>query len=142
MLPMDAASVQREFEVEPAVLADVLADVTTFYETAGFAVERDGQRLELVKRLAIARFELVVELREDEEAALAYEQIDGPFATMRTRYLVEETDAGSRLTIETTFEAPASGFGSFINGALIERQRGTELDAMAERIDEDSGSTS
>lgn len=135
---METASVEREFEVAPTVVEDVLDDVTTFYDAAGFEVDRDGERLELVKRLAIARFELDVELVDDEDAALAYEQVDGPFAAMRTRYLVDETDDGSRLTIETNFEAPTSGFGTFINGALIKRQRGTELDAMEELLADES----
>lgn len=133
---MDTATVEREFEVAPEILEGVVTDVTTFYDAAGFEVERDGDRLELVKRLAIARFELDVELVEDDGAALAYEQVDGPFADMRTRYLVDATEGGSRLTIETNFEAPSSGFGTFINGALIKRQRGTELDAAEELVTE------
>lgn len=127
---METVAVQREYDVAANGLKRLVTDVESFYDAAGFEVERHGDRLELTKRLAVARFELEVALIDDADAALAYEQLDGPFGDMETRYLVEDVDDGSRLTIETSFEPPASGFGTFLNGALIKRQRGSELDAV------------
>lgn len=125
---METVSVQRTYDVDEAALCRAITDVEAFYDAAGFSVERDGDRLSLVKRLAVATFELEVRLVEA-EAALAYEQVDGPFAAMETRYRVERVADGSRLTVETRFEPPTSGFGTFINGALIRRQRKSELEA-------------
>lgn len=133
---METATVERTYDVPPGELEAAVADVEGFYDAAGFDVDRDGDRLELGKRLAVARFELDVRLLEGDDAALAYEQVDGPFAEMRTRYLVEPAGDESRLRIETSFEPPASGFGSFVNGALVERQRRTELDAVADLLAE------
>jgi hypothetical protein len=127
---MDTASVDREYAAPESRVHSVLEDVTEFLEAAGFDVERDGDRLELMKRVAVATFELTVELREEESAALAYEQVSGPFEAMVTRYYVDASPAGSRLTIETSFDPPSTGFGSFLNGAAIKRQRRTELGAV------------
>ena len=125
---METVTVERTYDVGAETLSAAIADVEAFYDAAGFEVAREGDHLELVKRLAVARFELDVRLRDD-DAALSYEMVDGPFDAMETRYLVDGVDGGSRLSIETTFDAPSSGFGTFINGALIKRQRKGELDA-------------
>lgn len=132
---METASVDREYAAPENRVRSVLGDVTDFFDAAGFDVERDGDRLELTKRVAVAQFELTVELRDEESAVLAYEQVSGPFETMVTRYYVDATADGCRLTIETSFDPPASGFGSFLNGAAIKRQRQAELDAVTSLLE-------
>jgi len=137
---METVTVGRTYDVGAETLSAAIADVETFYDAAGFEVSREGTHLELVKRLAVARFELEVRLRDD-DAALSYEMVDGPFDAMETRYLVDGGDGESRLTIETTFDAPSSGFGTFINGALIKRQRKSELDAAETMLTERAGAS-
>lgn len=127
---METVTVDREYDADGDAVRAALADVTTFFEAAGFDARRDGTSLTLEKRVAITRLRLEARLLEGDAAALAYEQTDGPFEAMRTRYVVEDAGDGSRLTIETTFEAPTSGFGSFVNGAVVERQRRGELEAV------------
>jgi hypothetical protein len=132
---METASVDREYAASEDRVRSMVDNVTDFLDAAGFEVERDGDRLELTKRVAVAQFELDVELRDEESAALAYEQVSGPFDAMVTRYYVDATASGSRLTIETSFEPPTSGFGSFLNGAAIRRQRRAELDAVTSLLE-------
>lgn len=127
---MATISVDREYDTPENRVRAVFGDVTGFFDAAGFDVERTGDRLTLSKRVAVVQLDLHVTLRETESAVLAYEQRSGPFDSMSTRYHVDASSTGSHLTIETTFDPPATGFGSFINGAVVERQRRTELDAV------------
>lgn len=132
---MNTVSVERAYDAPVDRVRSVFEDVTAFFEAAGFDVKRDGDLLELTKRVAVARLELRVSLNDDDGTTLAYEQIAGPFEKMSTRYVLEPSPAGCRLTIVTSFEPPSSGFGSFINGAAIERQRRTELDAVGSLLE-------
>lgn len=132
---MKTVSVEREFDAPEHRVQSVLEDVTGLFEAAGFDVDRDGDHLELSKRIALLQFELTVRLREDEPAALAYEQSTGPFESMTTQYHVDPIAGGSRLTVETSFAPPASGFGSFLNEPAVERQRRAELDAVASLLE-------
>lgn len=132
---METISVEREYDAPDHRVRSVLGDVTEFFEAAGFDVARTDDRLELSKRVAVAQFELHVKLHETESTALAYEQVSGPFEMMAARYHVDSSSTGSRLTIETSFEPPATGFGSFINRAVVKRQRRAELDAVASLLE-------
>lgn len=134
---METVSVGREFDASENRVRSVLGDVTALFETAGFDVERDDDHLQLSKRVAVTQFELTVKLDEEEPAALAYDQVSGPFEEMATRYRVDSNATASHLAIETSFEPPAVGFGSFLNGAAVKRQRRAELDAVASLLESD-----
>lgn len=139
---METISVDREYDAPEHRLHSVFEDVAGFFDAAGFDVDRTHDRLELSKQVAVTQFELHVKLHETESATLAYEQVSGPFKEMTTRYHVDSSATGSCLTIETSFEPPATGFGSFLNGTVIKRQRRMELDAVASLLktnDETSG---
>lgn len=135
---METVTVQRQFDAAESRIRAVLEDPPKFFAAAGFDVEREGNHLTLTKRVAVTQFELEVRVL-DESAALAYEQVSGPFETMTTRYVVESESPGSRLRIETAFEAPAAGVGSFLNGAVIKHQRGAELDAVTSLLTDENG---
>jgi hypothetical protein len=136
---METVAVDREFDTAGDRVRSVLGDVMGLFEAAEFDVERTGDRLTLTRRVALAEIELTVRLCEDEAAALAYEQLSGPFEAMETRYFVDSTPTGSHLTIETSFEGPAIGFGSFLNGTVIERRRRAKLDTIASLLDTADG---
>lgn len=138
---MERIAVTRDYDASEHRVRSVLGDVTEFLDAAGFDVARTDDRLELSKRVAAARFELHIELHEAESAALAYEQISGPFESMTTRYHVDSSATGSRLTTKTSFEPPSTGFGSFLTEAVVESQRRAELDAVASLL-ETSGADS
>lgn len=135
---METVSVTRTFDAEPDRIRSVFNDVTTYFDAAGFEVERDDNRLELTKHVAVMQIELNVQLCDDQTAALAYEQIAGPFEAMTARYVVDQEPTGSSLTIETSFDPPSTGFGTFLNGAAVNRQRQAELDTVASLIKDDS----
>lgn len=137
---METVSVDREYDAPEHRVRSVLEDVTGFLNAAGFDVARTDDRLNLSKRVAVTQFELHVQLHETESTALAYEQIAGPFEMMATRYHVDSSSTGSCLTIETSFKPPATGFGSFLNRAVVKRQRQAELDAVSSLL-EASGET-
>lgn len=142
---METVSVDREYDAPERSVRLVLGDVTEFFDAAGFDVARTDDRLELSKRVAVTQVELHVKLHETETAALAYEQVSGPFEAMATRYHVDSSSTGSCLTIETSFDPPTTGFGTFLDGAVVKRQRRAELDAVAsllETNDEPSGQNS
>jgi hypothetical protein len=132
---METVSVDREYDAPEHRVRSVLEDVTGFLDAAGFDVARTDDRLNLSKRVAVAQFELHVKLHETESTALAYEQVSGPFEMMATRYHVDSSSTGSYLTIETSFKPPATGFGSFLNRAVVKRQRQAELDAVSSLLE-------
>lgn len=133
---METISVARQFDGDADQIRSVFGDVTTFFDAAGFDARRDDDRISLTKRVSAADVELDIRLRDDETAVLAYEQVDGPFEAMQARYTVDHEPKGSRLTIETSFETPASGFGMVLSTAVIERQREAEFHAVASLVEE------
>lgn len=136
---METIAVDREYDAPEHSVRSVLGDVTEFFEAAGFGVARTDDRLKLSKRVAVTQFELHVRLQEAESTTLAYEQVSGPFEAMTTDYQVDASSNGSRLTIETSFEPPATGVGSFLNRAAVKRQRRAELDAVASLLETNDG---
>jgi len=137
---METISVGRIFDAPADQIRSTLGDTTAFFDTAGFEVERDGDLFELRKRATVMQIELTIRLREDGAATLAYEQTSGPFEAMATRYRVDPVSAGSRLTIETSFEPPTTSLGASLGTAMIERQRQRELDAVDSLLGETAGS--
>jgi hypothetical protein len=127
---MTTVTVDREFDAPPQRVRSVFGDAAAYFDAVGFDVERDGDRLELTKRVALATVTLDVTLRSTEEVALAYEQVAGPFETMTAEYAVDTAATGSTLRIETSFDSPAVGIGAFLNRATVRRQRRAELDVV------------
>lgn len=135
---MESVSVTREYEASADAVRRMVRNPDAFFRGVGFDVDRCGDDvLALAKRVAIKRVELRIRLVDD-DATLAYEQLDGPFEEMRARYRVAATDDGCRVTAETEFEPPSSGFGTFVNEHVVERQRRGELDNLATLVEEPS----
>jgi hypothetical protein len=74
--------------------------------------------------------ELTLTVLEDADAALAYEQRDGMFESMRTTYEVAETDDGSTVTATTEFALDVALVGEVLDATVIKRQRHKELTAQ------------
>jgi hypothetical protein len=132
---METISVDREYGAPERRVRSVLENVTEFFDAAGFEVDCTDNGFELSKRVAVTQFELHVNLYESESATLAYEQISGPFEEMMTHYHVKSSLNGSCLNIETSFDPPTTGFGAFLNRAVVKRQRQAELDAVASLLE-------
>lgn len=136
---MDTVSVERTFDAPPSRVRDLLGDKSSFFSAVGFDVEQHGDTLTLRRTVAIKQIELTIRLL-DEDVALGYEQIDGPFEQMETRYAVDEHADGSTLSVETAFESPTVGMGTFINEGVVEKFRQQELSTVDSILSDDSES--
>lgn len=135
----------REVPAPPAEVADAIDDVGWFMRAADFTdVTVEGDVVAIENRVGFATMTLTVDLVEEPDAALAYEQRDGMFREMRTRYEVApDGEDGSTVTAVTDFELGRGVVGSALDATLVARQRRSELtaqlDALAARFAETDG---
>jgi hypothetical protein len=119
---------------------DLVTDVESLTRAAGFdAVAVDGDRLTIENGFAIARIALDIELVDDPEAVLAYQQVDGIFEEMYTAYELTETEAGRKVTARTDFALDVSVVGGFLDGTVIRRQRKRELRNQFDYLEAETG---
>lgn len=155
---MNTVSVSRSVDVPPAVAVDRLRDIDALMDAAGFdEVYVDGNRVRVVNHVSLATMELTVSVVES-DAALAYEQVDGIFEEMVTRYEVEGnvteegaddterdagessaeddvasdpgTEGGTTVTATTEFAVGAGPLGDLLDATIVSRQRRRELTAQ------------
>lgn len=136
---MEQVTVTRQVSAPPDDVADAMADVGWFMRAADFTeVTVDGDVVSIENRVGFATMSLSIEVVDDPDAALAYEQHDGMFKEMQTRYEVEPVDGGTEVTATTDFELGRGIVGSALDATLVSRQRRselrTQLDALAERF--------
>jgi hypothetical protein len=133
---MESVSLSRSFEGDRAVVADAMTDLKPFMEAAGFdGVAVDGDRIEITNHVGLLTIELALR-RIDSDGILAYEQIDGIFDTMETRYTLSEGDGTVTVTATTDFELDVAMVGSILDGTIIARQRKKELSAQFDHLEE------
>lgn len=134
---MESITVTRTIEAPPEAVEDVLADLEPFMRASGFdEVDVEGDRLEISKALGLLRISLTLEVYEDDEAALAYEQTEGNFESMTTTYTLSEQDGATEVTAETEFALDAPG-GSILDATVVQRQRHKELEAQLDYLEEE-----
>lgn len=125
---MERVVCSRDTDRSPAAVRDDLQDVVRLTEAAGFdTVERDGDTVHVENRVGLARVEMTFRLRPSSDADLAYEQVEGLFDEMVTRYEVTATEDGTRVDVETEFELGVSLLGDVLDATVIRRQRRDEL---------------
>lgn len=135
---MQTVTVARKFETSPTCLRKVIRDVEPFMLAAGFDhVSVDGTRIVVANRVGIMEIELTLRIVDDADAALVYEQVDGMFESMRTRYVVTEAGTGSEATAVTEFALDIDVIGEFLDATVIRRQRRRELDAQFDYLEEE-----
>lgn len=145
---MQSVSLTRTIDAQPDAVTDAMADLEPFMLAAGFdEVVVDGEELRVANLVGIAEIELVLELVEDSDAALAYEQREGIFETMVTSYAVEANEDGSddeatEVTATTEFAMDVALVGGILDATIIKRQRRKELGAQLEWLAENSGEAS
>jgi hypothetical protein len=133
---METVSRRRVFDASADAVRDAIGDVDAFMRAAGFdEVRRDGDTITLSKALGLLKVKLVVRLLDEEDAALAYEQLEGIFSEMITRYTVEPVDGGVEVVGTTSFEIDAAIAGSMLDATIVSRQRGRELDAQLDHLE-------
>jgi hypothetical protein len=132
---METVSVERTADAPVDAVRERLGEVEALMEAAGFdEVAVDGDRVRVVNHVGLATMELTVTLVET-DAALAYEQVDGIFETMETRYEVEARDGETTITATTEFAVAAKFVGQLLDATVITRQRRRELTAQLEYLD-------
>lgn len=88
---------ERGFDAGPSAVRAIVSDESLFFSAVGFEVDGESDTLTLRRQVAIK--EITLTIRLDAQAALAYEQIDGPFKQMETKYLVNEDGDQTTLRI-------------------------------------------
>lgn len=128
---MNTVTLSRTIEAPPETLRDAIADVEAFVRSAGFdEVDVDGETVRVANDVGVASIELTLELVDDPDAALAYEQREGIFEAMRTEYVVAAAAEGSEVTATTEFALDVALIGDLLDATVIERQRRAELSAQ------------
>lgn len=128
---MQTVSLSRDLDADPESVETLVEDVAAFTEAGGFdEVDIEGDRIRLRHGVGIATMELTLELVDVDGAALAYRQVEGIFSEMETRYTVEATETGSRITGTTSFELDVALVGELLDATVIKRQRRREIEAQ------------
>jgi hypothetical protein len=158
---MEELTVSRHVDAPPDAVRAAMGDLAWFMRAAEFTdvtVDADGEArsapdrraapgdvVTVENRVGFATLSLTVEVVEDEEAALCYEQREGIFEEMTTRYLVEPDGEGAEVTAFTEFSLGRGVVGSALDATLVSRQRRSELvaqlDALQSRLADDTGPT-
>lgn len=137
---MERVTVSREIDAPPDELRAAVTDVGAFMRAAGFdEVEVDGDRISITNHVGVLTIELDLRRIDDPDAALAYEQVDGIFETMETRYVLEPAAGGTDATATTEFALDASLVGPILDATIITRQRRRELNAQFDYLEERYG---
>ncbi|WP_276273882.1 SRPBCC family protein [Haloarcula litorea] len=137
---MASVTVSRTFDADPGTVRAAMSDTAAFMRGAGFdGVEYDGDRLHIENRVGMFDIELELDVL-DTDAALAYEQVEGVFESMRTEYRVEGEADGTTVTATTDYESTRLAVvGSLLDESVVQRQRRKELaaqfDWLAERVE-------
>lgn len=132
---MESVTVSRTVEAPPEAVREVLADVESFLIAAGFDdVEVEGSRLTIRNAVGLATIELVCEI-VDSDAALAYEQREGIFESMTTRYELEGVDGATTVRATTDFAVDVALVGEVLDATVIGRQRRRELESQFDHLE-------
>lgn len=128
---METLTVTETFDGDVDSLRDAITDVGPFMRAAEFdEVTVDGDIVRIANHVGLATIELELEIVEESDAVLAYEQRDGIFEDMVTRYTLTEVPAGVEVEATTEFALQARLIGPVLDATVISRQRRRELKAQ------------
>ncbi|MFB6106231.1 MAG: SRPBCC family protein [Halobacteriaceae archaeon] len=137
---MQTVTVSRHVDAAPDAVRALVDDLGAFMRAADFdGVHVDGDEIRLVNQVGIARMELTLGVDRDADVALAYEQREGIFESMRTEYTVEPADGGTTITATTEFAVDVALVGSLLDATVVKRQRRKELEAQFDWVAETAG---
>lgn len=124
---METVSVSRSLDASREAIETVMADLRTFMAAAGFdEVTVEGEQFTIENSVGLLTIDLRLGLL-DSDAALAYEQVEGIFESMETRYVVEERGGTATVTATTEFAVDARLVGPLLDSTIVARQRRREL---------------
>lgn len=131
---MNSVTVSRAVDAPPESVREAVEDVGPFMRASGFdEVEVDGSTLVIRNSVGVATIELECEILDD--GLLAYEQRDGIFESMETRYELADHDEGAEITATTTFAVDVALVGELLDATVIKRQRKKELTAQFDYLE-------
>ncbi|MFB6102635.1 MAG: SRPBCC family protein [Haloplanus sp.] len=135
---METVTTSRTIPAPRDAVAEAMADLEPFMLAAGFdEVTIEGDEIHLLNRVGIATIELTVELIDVPDAALAYEQREGIFESMRTVYHLDDAGKGkTRVEATTDFALDVALVGDLLDATIIRRQRHKELDAQFDYLED------
>lgn len=134
---METVTVERPIDASPDAVRDAMHDLEPFMASAGFDhVTVDGDRLTVANQVGPKEIELELVVEDEDDAALAYRQVDGIFEEMTTRYLLEEGEDGVHVEAETAFALDLAVVGGFLDATVISRQRRRELEAQMDYLED------
>lgn len=132
---MNAITVSRAVDAPREDVLELVEDAGPFMRSAGFdEVEIDESTLSIRNSVGVATIELDCELVED-DAVLAYEQRDGIFESMETRYVLDDHEDGTEITATTEFAVDVALVGELLDATVIKRQRRKELEAQFDYLE-------
>jgi len=132
---METVTVTETLDGDIDRLREAITDVGPFMRAAEFDdVAVDGDVVRITNHVGLATIELELEVVEDSDAVLAYEQRDGIFDEMVTRYTLTETDDGTEVEATTEFAIQARLIGPVLDATVVSRQRRRELTAQFEYL--------
>lgn len=128
---MQTITLSRRIDASPEAVREAISDLKPFMEASGFDdVVVETRTIDVANRVGIASIELTLELVDEPNVDLAYEQRDGIFDEMRTTYTVKPISTGSEVSATTDFSLNIAVIGNFLDSTLIKRQRRKELTAQ------------
>jgi len=134
---MESVSIRQTFEAPPETVRELVTDVEPFIEACGFDhVSVDSSDVHIENSVGLATVELDLELVDDSDAVLVYEQREGIFEEMTTRYELASEDGATTLTATTDFCLDVALVGMILDATVIKRQRRKELSAQFEYLSE------
>lgn len=133
---METVTVGRTIGGDADRIRAAMTDVGPFMRAANFSdVTVDGDVVRIANRVGLATIELTLEVVEDEDAVLAYEQRDGIFDEMTTRYTVTEAPDAVEVEATTEFAVQARLVGPLLDATVVSRQRRKELNAQFDHLE-------
>ncbi len=136
---METVTLERTVAAPEAAVRELVTDVKPFMEAAGFdGVTVEGDEFGITNSVGLLTIELSLRLLDTDDV-LAYEQVEGVFEEMVTRYTVEEAAGGVVVAATTEFALDVDLVGPILDGTIIARQRRKELSAQFDYLEERAG---
>lgn len=136
---METVSLGRTIDASESVVRELMTDVGPFMEAAGFdEVTVEDDIVTITNHVGLLTIELVLRVLDTDDV-LAYEQVDGIFSEMVTRYTLEETATGVEMQATTEYALDIGLVGSLLDSTIIARQRKKELSAQFDYLEEVTG---
>jgi hypothetical protein len=138
---METVSLSRSFEGDVDTVREAMLDLEPFMKAAGFSeVDVDGEEMTITNHVGLLTIELDLRCVET-DAVLAYEQVDGIFETMTTRYTLEAGEGTVTVTATTDFSLDVGVVGPILDGTIISRQRRKELTGQFDYLEDVASGT-